>query len=534
MGEIADDDGTRLSRRSLLAGAAGGAVALAAGTSTRLTGLGLEPAAAARLEPFTRPLPIPEVLTGSELVIPMRAAKVAVLPGRRTEMWTYGGTFPGPTIRRPAGEPTSVRFVHQLPVEAGELTVHLHGGHNSSDDDGQPGGVTAVQPQALYCDISPGLSASESGNDLLIAPGGARTYHYDLSEDGAPERGSFQWYHDHRLERTARNVWRGLAGMWIIDDELDGSLPLPSEDRDIPLMLADRSFDARNQLTDPFEQDRRPPDDGVTGKRVLVNGAVLPRHRVRAQRYRLRILNASNFRSYNVALTGGTAMVQIATEAGLMPKPVKRRRILLGPGERVEVIVDFATARGERVRLVSERRSRPDALGSRTFKGALMEFRVEDRRRADSTAIPQELRPLPAWVAEASAAVEHSWQVAVGGGIRPRWLINGRAFDPAYVDARPELGSVVTWELHNRTAVAHLMHLHHTDWYMLSRNGRPPRPWERSLKETFFLDPGERVVVAGKLSDYTGKYVVHCHMLDHEDHGLMSQFEVVEPGTGPS
>ena len=255
---------------------------------------------------------------------------------------------------------------------------------------------------------------------------------------------------------------------------------------------------------------------------------------MRAQRYRLRILNASNFRSYNVALTGGTAMVQIATEAGLMPKPLKRRRILLGPGERIEVIVDFATARGERVRLVSERRSRPDALGSRTFKGALMEFRVEDRRRVDSTSIPQELRPLPAWVAEASAAVEHSWQVAVGGGIRPRWLINGRAFDPAYVDARPELGSVVTWELHNRTAVAHLMHLHHTDWYMLSRNGRPPRPWERSLKETFFLDPGERVVVAGKLSDYTGKYVVHCHMLDHEDHGLMSQFEVVEPGTGPS
>ena len=85
----------------------------------------------------------------------------------------------------------------------------------------------------------------------------------------------------------------------------------------------------------------------------------------------------------------------------------------------------------------------------------------------------------------------------------------------------------MTWELRNDTAVAHLIHLHHTDWYMLARNGRKPPPWERCLKETFFLDPEDRVVIAGRMSDYVGKYVVHCHMLDHEDHGLMSQFEVV-------
>ena len=112
-------------------------------------------------------------------------------------------------------------------------------------------------------------------------------------------------------------------------------------------------------------------------------------------------------------------------------------------------------------------------------------------------------------------------------GPAPAWLVNGNTFDPARSDANPELGTTETWELHNATKVAHLIHLHHTDWYMLSRNGRPPKPWERCLKETFFLDPGERVVVAGHFSDYTGKFVIHCHMLDHEDHGLMSQFEVV-------
>ncbi|HSI80184.1 MAG TPA: multicopper oxidase family protein [Solirubrobacterales bacterium] len=522
---------TKLSRRSLIAAAGAAGVALALPASNRWRGgLGSASAAPVRVKPFARELPIPPVLTGSEITVRMRAAEVRVLPGRRTRMWTYNGRFPGPTIRRPAGERTRVRFIHELPPNAGEMTVHLHGGHNSSADDGQPGGLTASQPRALYCDISGGLSAAESGNELLIPPGGARTYTYDLVEDGAPERAAFQWYHDHRLERTARNVWRGLAGMWIIDDELDASLPLPRGRRDIPLMLADRSFNRRNQLTDPFAAERRPPDDGVTGRHVLVNGAILPTHRVSGQRHRLRILNASSFRSYNLTLTNDVPIVQIATEAGLTPKPLARRRVLVGPGERVELIADFSRARGRRVRLVSRRRRGPDKLGSRAYEGALMEFRVADRRRADATSIPATLRPLPDWVASASPEPTHEWRITVGTGLRPRWLINGRTFDPSYADATGELGSVATWALENRTAVAHLMHLHHTDWYVLSRNGRPPPPWERCLKETFFLDPGDRVVVAGKLSDHAGKYVVHCHMLDHEDHGLMSQFEVVDPG----
>ena len=513
-----------ISRRSLLAAAAAGAVALTLPPAVRA------PAAGARrlLRPYSTPLPIPDVLTGSDLTIPMREAELSILPGRKTRMWTYGGSFPGPTIRRPAGATTRVRFQHRLPRQAGELTVHLHGGHNRCSEDGQPGGLTEAQPQSLYCDISPGLSSADSGNDLLIRPGGERTYTYELVEDGAPERASMQWYHDHRLDRTARNVWRGLAGMWILDDELDASLPLPRGSRDIPIMLADRSFDARNGLRDPFSEQRRPPQDGVTGERVLVNGALLPYHHVRPQRYRLRVLNASHFRAYELRLSGGLPMIQIATDAGLMPRPVRRSRVLLGPGERAELIVDFAAARGEHVRLLSGRRRHgPKSLGSVSYGGPLMEFRVRSRREADRTAVPQRLRPLPAWVAQAPAQPSHAWRFTVGRGLRPSWLVNGRSFDPAYADVTARLGETVTWELHNESGVAHLIHLHHTDWYMLSRNGRPPPPWEACLKDTFFLDPRERVVIAGRMSDYTGKYVMHCHMLDHEDHGLMSQFEVV-------
>ena len=205
-----------------------------------------------RPRPFRAPLRIPRVLRGGRLRIPMREAAVQVLPGPKTRMWTYDGTFPGPTIRRRAGQRTEVTFEHRLGRKAGELTVHLHGGHNRSEFDGQPGGNTPSRRPSLYCRIPEGLSERASGNDLLIRPGGKRTYVYDLIEEGGPERAAFQWYHDHRLDRTAPNVWNGLAGMWIIDDDFDAALGLPAGARDIPLMIADRSFDRRNQLTDPF------------------------------------------------------------------------------------------------------------------------------------------------------------------------------------------------------------------------------------------------------------------------------------------
>jgi spore coat protein A, manganese oxidase len=487
-------------------------------------GLGL---AAAKPLKFKPALPIPPVLTGADIAIAIRQAAVPILPGRKTRMWTYDGSFPGPTIRRPAGEQTRVTFSHHLPAKAGELSVHLHGGHNTSADDGQPGGLTRAHPRSLYCDISGRLSPADSGNDLLISPGASRTYAYDLTEDGSPERAAFQWYHDHRLDRTAPNVWRGLAGMWIIDDGVDESLPLPSGDRDVLLMIGDRSFDRNNQLTNPFSPGVPPPTDGVTGNHILVNGAYLPHHPVSARRYRLRILNVSNFRPYNLFLSNGAPLIQIASDSGLMPKPVRRRRVLLGPAERAEVLVDFRGAAGRSVELRSgPRHDGERALGARPFVGPLMQFRVGERRR-DRTRVPRSLRPLPRWTSRAPAAPDRTWVITIGGGFRPVWLLNGKTFNPARSDAHPVLGTTETWQITNRTAFTHIMHMHHTDWYMLSRNGREPKPWEDCLKETFFVEPGDTILVAAHFSDFTGKYVIHCHMLDHEDHGLMGQFQVV-------
>ncbi len=477
--------------------------------------------------PFREPLPLPPVLDGDHVQIPIREAAQQILPGPKTELWTFGGSFPGPTIRRRAGRRTRVTFHHELPERAGELSIHLHGGHNRAEFDGYPAGLTRRQPVSYFCRIPRGLSARESGNGLLLEPGGRKTYVYDLVEDGRPERAAFQWYHDHRLDRTAPHTWKGLAGMWIVDDELDDALPLPRGERDLPLMIADRTFDRRNQLTDPFS-DRRPPADGILAETVLVNGAYLPHHRVSPCRYRLRILNVSSFRSYNLQLTGGAPMVQIATESGLMPKPVRRREILLGPAERVEVIVDFSGAAGETVELRSSKRhAGRNPAGANTYGGALMQFRVGRERRPDRTRIPRRLRPLPAWARTAKRRPDHRWEITIGGLFKTTWRLNGRTFNPAYVETRPKLGTTETWEIVNKTNVAHVMHLHHTDWYLLARNGKAPPPWEDALKETFFVFPDEKILLAGHFADHTGKFVVHCHMLDHEDHGLMSQFEVI-------
>lgn len=486
-----------------------------------------EPPPALAAEPFRSRLPIPEVLSDDHIRIPIQAAEQQIFPGPKTRLWTFGGTFPGPTVRRRAGRRTRVTFDHQLPGAAGELSIHLHGGHNRSRFDGQPGGLTERQPTSFFCDIPRGLSARAQGNDLLLEPGGRKTYVYDLTEDGRPERASFQWYHDHRLDRTAPHVWKGLAGMWIVDDAFEEALPLPSGDRDLSLMIGDRTFDRHNQLTDPFT-NRRPPADGILAETILVNGAHMPYHRVGPCRHRLRLLNVSAFRSYNLQLSNGAPMVQIATESGLMPKPIRRREILLGPAERVEVIVDFAAMAGESVELRSGRRHpgrNPD--GAHTYGGALMQFRVGRDRVGDVTRVPRNLRPLPAWTRRASRKPDKRWTITIGGFFKTRWEINGRTFNPAHAEAFPKLNSTETWEIHNKTNVAHVMHLHHSDWFLLERNGRRPPPWENCLKETFFVYPNEKILLAGHFSDYTGKFAIHCHMLDHEDHGLMSQFEVV-------
>ena len=510
-----------LTRRTLLRHAAAGIAGL---TSTRLvaavTGAtagviaGAPAASAAAVTPFSRRLPIPKVLTGSNITLTARPADVQLLPGKPTRMWTFNGTFPGPTIRRPSGQRTRVTVRHRLPVEAETLTIHHHGAHSASKHDGLP-------------------------ERRLIQPGGQRTYVYEHMEDGEPERAAMQWYHDHSHHHTSRNSWMGLAGLFILDDEFEEKLRLPRGRHEIPLFITDRRFDRNNQLDmDLFGVPAESRE--VSGDVFLVNGAVQPYTEVRPRRYRLRVHNGSGFRIYNLALivdgafTPAAQMTQIGTESGLLPHPVKRSTVLLGPAERADLVVDFAQFAGRRITLASV--ARANRFGSDAAPVvSLVQFRVGTHAKTRGRRIPKNLRPLPEWVESAPRTPNRVWAFGTGFDVATRHeahTINGRAFDHRRVDAQVELDSVETWMLLNTTTRTHYIHIHDVDWVVLSRNGAPPPPYEAGLKETFLLDPGEYITVAAKFSDHLGRYVIHCHMLDHEDGGMMASWEVVKPGDG--
>jgi spore coat protein A len=428
--------------------------------------------------PFSHPLLFPPVATEPNVSIGIDEACVQILDGPCTNMWTYGGTYPGITIRRPTGQTTNVAFTNNLDAAAGELTVHNHGNHSTAANDGQP-------------------------DSLLIPTGGSRTYIYDGLEDGGNQRGKMQFYHDHRMDVTGRNVWMGLTGMYIVDDPAD-PVTLPSGAFDLPLAIADRQFDADNQTPYVFNPD------GVTGDKILINGVYQPYLEVGDRKYRFRILDASNARTYFLELSTGDSFIQIGTESGLLPAPVLRTGMRMGPAERLDVVVDFAGKLGQTLYLTDVLTGMP-----------LLEFRVTEHI-VDDSSIPPTLRPVPD-IGEPTVTRNWSFDKTAG-----HWTINGLRFDPTRVDAKPALGTTEKWVFTNPTGQVHTVHIHDVSQQCISRNGAACYPYE-TMKETWYLDPGETIEVKVKFTDHTGMYMLHCHIIEHEDDGMMTQFEVVRP-----
>ncbi len=464
---------------------------------------------------FEQPLVVPPELRGADIRLVMRRAKVRVFPnGPRTAMWTYGGTYPGPTVRRRAGRGTQVTLVHQLPRAAGSMSMHLHGDHHAPADDGQP-------------------------TTHLVRPRSSRTYDFPLTYNNRPEPGSFFWYHDHRMDHTSRNNWRGLQGMFVVTEPPTSGLRLPTGARDVPLMVSERSFRADNQLANPFAAGPTmvghhgetawtgllaPPNDATVGDTLLVNGRYAPYLDVSATSYRLRLLNSSPFSSYNLVLSDGRPFLQVGTGNGLLPRPVVRRSVLLGPAQRADVVVDFGGATGKRLVLESVPAD-PGSSGEEAHQGAFMQFRVGAEKR-DHTQVPARL-PSPRLV-RAPKRVTKTWTFGLDGNDHGTyWSINGRPFDPRRADHRARLNTVERWRLRNTSDVTHYAHIHAGQWRTVLRNGRKPPTWERGLEDTWRLEPGEVIEVASKFTDYTGRFMIHCHMLDHEDHGMMARFDVI-------
>jgi FtsP/CotA-like multicopper oxidase with cupredoxin domain len=346
------------------------------------------------------------------------------------------------------------------------------------------------------------------------------------------------------MDQTGRNNWYGLQGMFITDDPAEQRLGLPTGAYDLPLLVADRSFDAAGQLTNPFPKPSdpqsptsglngpyAPPGDGTPGARTLVNGQFQPFATVSTHRYRLRLLNASPFTSYDFRFTDGRPMVQVGNGSALLTAPVTRTDILLGPAERADVVVDFGKDLGKSVVLQSVARVDQRVGGIGTPATPVLQFRVA-KKVADSSRVPKALMPLAPLAVPAAPTQTFVFALGVDPtGLRTRWTINAMPYDHMRVDATVELGTIQRWRLVNASTITHYIHLHEESWRTVSRNGLDPPAWEAGFQDTWRLDPGDGVDVAAKVTDYLGPFLIHCHMLDHEDHGMMATFQVVKPGS---
>lgn len=410
--------------------------------------------------------------------IEMRPAAVTILPGKVTPVWAYNGLYPGPTIKARSRRRVVVTFTNRLGVPT---TVHNHGANVPAASDGHP--------------------------TDLIAPGGTKVYEYPNTQVA-----STLWYHDHAAHSTSRNVYMGLAGAYLIGDRVEAKLNLPRGHYDIACIIQDRSFRTDGSLD--FVDDH----NAVFGDTILVNGRPWPRLAVAGRRYRFRFVNGSNTREYELALDSGDPLTQIASDGGLLSAPFTTPSIRLSPGERAEVVIDFAGyPAGSRVVLKNLMGASVDGTD------AVMRFDVGSPE-SDPSALPSSLRTIERLPTSPSVTRRFTLSMDPTTAL---WVINGLPFDAGRIDVQPRLDVPERWVVTNTSGMAHPFHIHLAMFQLLKRGGSAPSAGERDWKDTVRVDPGSSVEFVTKFTGYTGRYVYHCHNLAHEDHDMMAQMRVL-------
>jgi FtsP/CotA-like multicopper oxidase with cupredoxin domain len=403
----------------------------------------------------------------------------------RTETWGYNGKYLGPTLRASRGEQVLVNVHNRL---AEDTTVHWHGMHLPARMDGGP-----ADP---------------------IAPGDTWSPTWTVDQPAAT-----LWYHPHPHETTEKQVYNGLAGLFIVDDPATDVAALPHEYGvdDIPVIVQDKTFAGDGD----FDRGHGIFSDiGVLGDTILVNGTVGPYQDVTTQRVRLRLLNASTARIYDFGFADGRSFDLVGTDGGLLSAPYAMKRLKLSVGERAEIVVPVRP--GERVTL----RSFP--VGPDWTNGGRDEFDVLQLRAAavlkPSPAVPERLVDRPR-LDPASAVRERDFTFQ---GRK----INGHKMAMNRVDAVITKGTTEIWAVRNGHDTPHSFHIHDVQFQVLSVDGSAPPGELSGWKDTIFLPPHEEIKVIARFADYadpTTAYMFHCHVLMHEDEGMMGRFIVVDP-----
>ncbi|WP_069472451.1 multicopper oxidase family protein [Candidatus Marithrix sp. Canyon 246] len=480
--------------------------------------------------------PIPPLLTGSlndkgqkVFNLNLQQAEKSFLPGTKTATLGINGDYLGPTIRVSNGD--NVLFnIHNTIGET--TTIHWHGAHVPPKMDGGP--------------------HQKIKNNATWRP------FFEIKQLAATI-----WYHSHLKGKTAEHVYKGLAGMFIIDDAVSDKLALPRNYGvdDIPVVVQDRRIAANGEMT---SQIRNEIDMmGLRGEYILVNGAITPTLNTRAQVIRLRLLNGSNARIYNFGFADNREFYQIASGGGLLEAPVTMQRLRLSSGERAEILLDLRADSGKSLLLKSysaeitpmtiTNSMMRDTLDMQTFD--VMSIRVGETGD-NGLSIPTKLTTIERLRPE-DAVVTRSFMLKVrgmmgggGGGMgmngliaannaetfenlsnRKMFTINDKVMDMNRIDETVRLGDTEIWTIRNNNVMAHPFHIHDIQFQILDRDGQAPSAGEAGWKDTVLVLPHETVRVISRFEDFADPdipYMYHCHILEHEDAGMMGQFLVIK------
>lgn len=533
------DTGRRRALQALTAG--GGLLALGLHTSSAqaqggmMGGMMGHSRSAAKAAPgvFSRALPVPPQLSGHadsqgtrHYALHAAGGGSELVAGVHTPTWGYNGALLGPTLRVPRGQPLRLRVHNGLDVPT---TLHCHGAQVPGRMDGGP--------------------------HNLIAPGKDWTAAFTLDQPAGT-----LWYHPHPHNFTGPQVYAGLAGFMLVDDGVDARLGLPHTYGvdDLPLALQDRRLESDGRLA---YMTTKPDTMGMKGDHFLVNGVEQPYAEVAAGWLRLRVLNGSNARLYNLAFADGREFHVIAGDAGLLEHPVSMHALLLAPAERAEILVDLRHDQGRKLVLRSNSGAVVPALyrmpmgvdGYDHGRFDLLELRV-GQSSGLSTRLPSHLIAPPQPQADGpvqdftlngmmmgggmmgmmrsgfsarSASGPGGMSMGVGGN--ELFAINSHYMNMDVINARMQQGHTALWRLTNRSSMAHPIHLHGTSFMIRSRNGNRPPAHERGWKDVVLVRRGETVELLAPFHQHAGAehpYMYHCHILEHEDNGMMGQFTV--------
>ncbi|EHL99325.1 multicopper oxidase mco domain protein [Lentilactobacillus parafarraginis F0439] len=406
-----------------------------------------------------------------------KQASTTFKPGVKTQTMGYNGSYLGPTIRVKRGQTVHTKVVNQLNQRT---SLHWHGALIPGKADGGP-----LEP---------------------IAAGKTKQTTFKVDQQAAT-----LWYHPHAMGTTASQVYHGLAGFMLVDDQNSQKLKLPKKYGvdDFPVVVQDRTFSRSGQFS--YQADYNA--DGTEGNTLLVNGTLNPYINVKTNQVRLRLLNGSNARTYHFTLNHGATMRQIATDGGFLNHPVKMSRIDLAPGQRAEVVVNTAGVSAK-------------TLALRTNGQRVLQLRL-NQKRTGRTTLPKTLNHLTPTGRLNQFGLKHQTIRFSGMGRMVR--INDRVYNPNRIDLTAKPHSNQIWTLTNNDSMMggmdHPFHIHGAQFRILSINGKRPSATQSGLMDVVNLKPDQKVRVLISFHD-RGIFVYHCHNLEHEENGMMGQVKV--------